>query len=343
VSMVRFAHPEFLYALFMIPLLLVLLLAVARRRKIMLERFGNPAMLRSLMPGVSGYRRAFKSAVQLIVLALVILAAANPQIGTKMETAKREGVDIFVLLDVSNSMKAEDFRPNRLENAKRQISLMLDRLKSDRIGIVVFAGDSYLQLPLTGDYSAARLMIAAIDTDIVPVQGTAIGSAIRLARKSFVKGEQKHKVMILISDGENHEDDAVKETREAAKEGIIVHAVGMGSPVGSPIPLGGGFMKDSEGNVVMTRLNEQLLREAASAGKGRYIRATLQQNELDELFEDIEGMEKKQFGVKVFTDYEDRYQYPLGAALLLLVLEFFLPERKSGWMDRWKSWLPKGA
>ncbi len=342
--MIRFAHPEYLYILLIVPVLLALLWWAAGRRRQMLRRFGNPELLGSLMPQVSGARRMLKHSLLLAALALVILAAANPQIGTRMETVKREGVDIFVALDVSNSMKAEDFRPNRLENAKRQVSLLLDRLQNDRIGMVVFAGESYLQLPLTTDFSAARLLITVVDTDIVPVQGTAIGSAIRLAAKSFVQGEQKHKVIILISDGENHEDDAVEAATEAAKEGIVIHTIGMGSPQGAPIPAGGSeFKKDANGAVVMTRLNEQLLQDVASAGKGKYVRATLQQNELEGLFHEVERMEKKEFGAKVFTDFEDRFQYPLGAALLLLVIEFVIPERKSQWMERWKAWLPKSA
>lgn len=340
--MIRFAHPEYLYLLAAVPLLIALSLWSAHARRRAWKRLGNPVLLQQLVPDAGSAKRAVRFLLVVLAFSLAIAGLANPQVGTRMETVKREGVDILIALDVSNSMKAEDFQPDRLENAKQQISLMLDKLQNDRIGIVVFAGSSYLQLPLTTDYSAARLLLSAIDTEIVPVQGTAIGSAIRLAMKSFVKGETKHKVVIVISDGENHEDDAEAAARDAAKEGIVVHAIGMGSPQGVPIPLyrngiASGYRKDADGSVVVTRLNEAALQRIADAGKGRYIRATNRQDELDAIFKEIAGMEKKEFGARVFTEYEDRFQYPLAAALLFLIAEFFLTERKSRWGARLKS------
>lgn len=342
--MIRFAHPEFLYALALLPLMIVLFLLARQLRKRALGRFGNPVLIQQLTPAAAEYKRTVKSLLLICALGLLITALANPQIGTRMETIKREGVDIIIALDVSNSMKAEDFKPNRLENAKRQISLMLEQLEQDRIGVVVFAGAGYLQLPLTTDYGAARLFLSAIDTDIVPVQGTAIGAAIRLAMKSFVKGERKHRVIIIITDGENHEDDALEAAREAAKDGIIVHTIGMGSPEGAPIPVYHGetrvgFKKDGSGNVVVTKLNETILQQIASAGGGKYILATSSRNEMDLLFREIDSMEKKEIGVREFTDYEDRFQFPLGLALLLLVFEFFISERRSTIRARWKSWI----
>jgi Ca-activated chloride channel family protein len=238
-------------------------------------------------------------------------------------------------------MKAEDIRPNRLESAKQEISRMLDKLQNDRIGLIVFGGESYLQLPLTTDYSAARLLLSTVDVDIVPVPGTAIGSAIRLAMKSYSSGERKYKVLVLITDGENHEDDAIAAAKEAHAEGVVIHTIGMGSPNGAPIPeyqnnVQVGFKKDADGTTVITKLDEQALTQIAEAGGGRFIRATSAQNELDAVFKEVESMEKKEFGARVFTEYEDRFQYFLGAALVLLVAEFFLSERRTRLFSRWK-------
>jgi Ca-activated chloride channel family protein len=344
--MIRFAHTEYLYIIALLPLLLLLFLLAQNGRKRAMKRFGNLTLLTSLIPLASRYKRAVKFALVLVSLGFLILGLANPQIGTKMEEVKREGVDIFIALDVSNSMKAEDIKPNRLESAKRQIALLLDKLQNDRIGLIVFAGDSYLQLPLTSDYSAARLFLNAIDVDIVPIQGTAIGSAIRLAMKSFVEGEEKHKVIIVITDGENHEDDAVSAAKEAVKQGVVIHTIGMGSPLGGPIPIYQGriqvgFKKDNQGNVVITKLDETVLREIAEAGKGTFVRATSQRNELDQVLEEIAAMEKKEFGAKVFTEYEDRFQYFLLLAFVLLVFDFFISERKNIIIERWKNVIAK--
>ncbi|MBI1804255.1 MAG: VWA domain-containing protein [Ignavibacteriae bacterium] len=338
--MIRFAHIEYLYALALLPVLVVLFLWVLRLRKRALQSFGNPSMLHRLMPMESGSKRTIKFLLLVSAIAFLTLGIANPQIGTKMEEVKRAGVDIMIALDVSNSMKAEDIKPNRLENAKQEISHMLDKLQSDRIGIIVFGGDSYLQLPLTADYSAAWLILSTVDVDVVPVPGTAIGSAIRLAMKSFVAGEQKHKVIILITDGENHEDDAIAAAKEAHEDGTIIHTIGMGSPDGAPIPIYQnniqvGYRKDADGNVVVTKLDEQSLLQIAEAGGGKFIRATNQQSELDAVLKEIESMEKKEFGAKVFTEYEDRFQYFLAAALLLIVAEFYISERKNRFLMKW--------
>ena len=338
--MIRFAHTEYLYALTLLPVLLILFWWALQMRKRGLSRFGNPLLLEMLMPSVSRYKRMTKFFVAFSALAILILGAANPQIGTKMEEVKREGVDIIIALDVSNSMKAEDIKPNRFESAKQEISHMIDKFQNDRLGLIVFAGDSYLQLPLTTDYSAARLILSTVDVDVVPIPGTAIGSAIKLAMKSFAAGEKKHKVIIIISDGENHEDDAIAAAKDANTEGVIIHTIGMGSPDGVPIPIyegntQTGYKKDESGNTVLTKLDEQGMRQIAEAGGGIYIRATNQQDEMDAVFKEIQAMEKKEFGAKVFTEYEDRFQYFLAAAILLLIFEFFISERKNRWMAKW--------
>jgi Ca-activated chloride channel homolog len=338
--MIRFAHSGYLYALIILPVLIGVFWWAMRMRNRALARFGNPEILRKLTPHESRYKRTVKFFILVAAVGFLILGLANPQIGTKMEEVKREGVDVIIALDVSNSMKAEDIKPNRLESSKQEISRLLDKLQNDRIGLIVFAGDSYLHLPLTMDYSAARLILSTIDVDVVPIPGTAIGSAIKLAMKSFAAGEKKHKVIIIISDGENHEDDAITAAKDANGEGVIVHTIGMGSADGVPIPLYQGstqvgFMKDQDGSAIVTKLDEQTMRQVAEAGGGIYIRASNQQDELETVFKQIQSMEKKEFGAKIFTEYEDRFQYFLAVALFLLILDYFISERKNKWLAKW--------
>jgi Ca-activated chloride channel family protein len=331
-----------LYFLAFLPVLLGLFYFADRMRKRAMTRFGNIELLEQLMPSNGKRKRIIKFLIVFAAAGFLILGIANPQIGSKLEEVKREGVDVFICLDVSTSMKAEDIKPSRLDNAKREISEMLNNFQNDRIGIIVFAGDSYLQLPLTTDYDAARLLLSTIDVDVVPVPGTAIGSAIRLAMKSFVQGEKKHRAIIVVTDGENHEDDAIAAAKDASADGIIVHTVGMGSPLGAPIPVYQnnvqvGYKKDNDGNPVVTKLDQAALQQIAEAGGGKFILGTSQKNELNVLFKDISSMEKKEFGSKVVTEYEDRFQFFLVPALVLILLEFFISERKNQILAKWKS------
>lgn len=344
--MIKFAHAEYLYALAVIPLLIVLFFWTMRQYRQSLERFGSLTLLQRLMPAVARYKRTMKFTLFTVAFGFLVLGLANPQIGSKLEEVKREGVDIFICLDVSNSMKAEDIKPNRLEKAKREISQLLDKFENDRIGLIVFAGDAYLQLPLTTDYSAARLFLSTIDVDIVPIQGTAIGSAIRLAMKSFVEGEKKHKVIIVITDGENHEDDAIAAAKDAVNDGIVVHTIGMGSPLGSPIPvyqngIQTGFKKDHDGNIVITKLDESILQQIAHAGNGKYVGASSTTNELETIFKEVQLMEKKEIGAKVFTEYEDRFQYFLFIAFVLLAIECLTSERKNPMFERLRAFISR--
>lgn len=337
--MFRWAHPTYLYALLAIPLLVLLFVWVTRNRKKVLSLFGDSSLVHQLMPEFSTRKPWLRLALFILAVSSLIVAWANPQIGSRLEEVKREGVDVIIALDVSNSMKAQDLKPNRLERAKQVISRLIDRLENDRIGIIVFAGQAYVQLPITTDYGAAKLFLNTIETDIVPTQGTAIGAAIRLAEKSFVGNDQKHKALIIITDGENHEDDAVEAAREAAATGIIIHTVGMGSPDGTPIPVyrNGGvtdFLKDQDGQTVMTRLDEITLQQVAVEGKGRYIHSTEYDDGLGEILNQIGRMEKKSFGTKQYTDYEDRFQYFLALALVALVAELFVGSRKSPWWSK---------
>jgi Ca-activated chloride channel family protein len=242
-------------------------------------------------------------------------------------------VDIIIALDVSNSMKAEDIKPNRLERSKQAISRLIDKLENDRIGMIVFAGQAYVQLPITSDFAAAKLFLSSIETDIVPTQGTCIGCAIDLAGESFVGNDNKHKALVIITDGENHEEDAVEAAKKANEKGIIIHTIGMGSPDGAPIPVNrNGFhdyMKDKDGNTIITKLEPLTLERIAAEGKGIFIQATNSDDGLNSILGQVNKMEKKSFGSKQFTDFEDRYQYFLGMGLLLLLLEYSLTEKRS--------------
>jgi Ca-activated chloride channel family protein len=269
-----------------------------------------------------------------------VVGLANPQIGTRLEEVKQEGVDLFIALDVSYSMKAEDIKPNRLEKAKLEIRNLIGRLAGDRIGMIVFAGDAFTQFPLTTDYSAAYLFLDVVDVDAVPVPGTNIGAAIGKAMESFDFKEQTTKVIVVITDGESTDGDVFEAAEEAAKKGILLYTIGLGSSAGAPIPVydAGGrqsdFKRDRVGNVVVSKLDEVSLERVATIGSGKYFRGTTAQDELDEIYKAINALQKKEFGVKQFTDYEDRFQVFLLAALAFMVVEVILSEKKTAWVQR---------
>ena len=290
------------------------------------------------MPQVSNSLPVVKFVLYTLAITSLLLGIANLQFGTKVEEVKREGIDLMIALDVSNSMMAEDLKPNRLERSKRAIYQLIEKLHNDRLGIIVFAGDAYVQLPITTDYSSAKLFLETIGTDIVPTQGTSIGSAIDLAMESFDFKNGTSKSIIVITDGENHEEDAVENATIAAKEGVSVHTIGMGSEGGAPLPIykrGAqvGFRNDKEGNTVVSKLNEQMLKQIASAGNGTYVRATNAKAGLSLIMGEIDKMEKKEFGSKSFKDYEDRFQLFLLVALILLIVEYFISNRRSSKLD----------
>ena len=332
--MFRFAHPEYLYALVSLPVILILFLLMIAWKKRAHRRFGDQFLVDQLAEGHSKSKPILKLILSLTALAFIILACANPQIGTRLEEVKREGVDIILALDVSNSMKAEDIRPNRLERSKQAISRLLDGLENDRIGMIVFAGEAFVQLPITSDYAAAKLFLQSIETEIIPAQGTCIGCAIDLAEKSFTGNDNKHKALIIITDGENHEEDAVESAKKANEKGIVIHTIGMGSVDGAPIPVYRNgvqvdFQKDKNGQTVITKLDPLTLERIAAEGKGIFIQASNNDDGLTSIFNQINKMEKKSFGTKQFTGFEDRFQYFLAAGLLLLLIEFTITDRKS--------------
>jgi Ca-activated chloride channel family protein len=298
-----------------------------------LDRFGESSLLSNLVTELSSVNTAIKYILWRLAAAFLALALINPQLGSKMAEVKVKGIDIIVALDVSNSMMAEDLSPNRLVSAKRAISKMLEKLQGDRVGIIVFAGQAYVQLPITSDYAAGKLFLSTIDTDVVPVQGTDIGAAIDLSMKSFSEESPAQKAIVIITDGENHEADAVVAAQEAAEQGIRVFTIGMGSQDGTPIPQYNGntrtgFKKDQDGNIVVTKLNEQMLREIAKAGNGAYIRASNAEVGLEPLLAELNQIEKTDMGTVAYAEYEDRFQIFLALALLCLVLEFFLRNQK---------------
>jgi Ca-activated chloride channel homolog len=340
-TLLRFEHIDFLYGLFLIPLFIVLFWMMLRWKNRSFLKFGDWEIFGQLIPMYSKSRPVLKFVLLMLAYSSLIIGIANPQVGSKLEEVQREGIDLMIALDVSNSMLSEDIKPNRLERAKQAISNMIDGLSGDRIGIVIFAGKAYLQLPITTDYSAAKLFLSTISTDIVPAQGTAIGDAIEMSMRSFDENEHS-KAIIVITDGENHEGDAVEQAKMAAEKGIDVYTIGMGLPEGAPIPVFNkygtrtGYKKDRQGNTVITKLNETMLQQIASAGEGIYVTANNSNVGLDKIFDKIEQMEKTEFDSRVFSDYEDRFQYFLVLAVLFLIIELIILERKSKWSNKFK-------
>ena len=329
--MFRFAHPEFLYLLFVLPALLVFYVYTRRLRRKALKRYGNPELLAELMPEVSSKRHHLKFWLLFGAIAMVIIVMAGPQFGSKLETVKRQGVEIMVCLDVSNSMLAEDVQPNRLSKAKQMLSRLTDDFTNDKLGLIVFAGDAFTQLPITSDYVSAKMFLSSINPSMVSTQGTAIGAAINLAMRSFTPSETSDKAIILITDGENHEDNAVEAAAAAAEKGIHVNIIGMGDPKGSPIPIdeNSNYMKDREGNVVITKLNEQMCQEIAAAGHGIYARADNTNSALRALQKEIEKMNKSELDSKVYSEYDERFQTFAWMALILLIADFMTLDRKN--------------
>ena len=330
--MFRFAHPELLYLLIVIPLLIVFYVVMVGKKKKAIAEFGNPELLKPLMPLLSFKRGAWKFVMLLIALMFVIVGVAGPQFGSKLQQVKKKGVELIIALDVSNSMMAQDIKPNRLEKAKMAISRMVEKLRDDKIGLIVFAGDAYVQLPITTDYSSAKLFLSNITTDIVPVQGTAIGSAIDMAVRSFTPETETSKAIIVITDGENHQDDAVAAALAAHEKGIVVHTVGMGLEQGAPIPergKPGQFMKDGQGNVVISKLDENTLQQIAKAGEGLYVRASNSDVGLTQLLDEVNQMEKTLMEERIYSDYAEKYQYFLLVGLFFIFVEFMILGRRN--------------
>lgn len=346
--MFKFANPEYLIALWIIPVLILLLYLFNKNRKRLLEKFAERELHKAIIYSFSGAKSKFKFALILISIALLIIAYANPQVGTKMQEVKQTGIDVYILLDVSRSMQAEDIKPNRLEKAKFQISSLIQKLRGDRIGLVIFSGEAYIQFPLTTDYSAANLFLSAVDFSSVPQPGTAIASAINMAVQSF-DSAATDKAIIIITDGEDHEGDIDKAVENANDKEIKIYTIGLGSPDGVPIPVYDnrgnvvGFKQDNAGQTILTKLNESILKDIAGKGNGKYYRGNNYEDYLDKIYSDLSRLEQAEFGVKKVTDYESRFYYFLAPAILLLLIEIFITDKRSPFFMRLNKKLGIGA
>jgi Ca-activated chloride channel homolog len=337
----RLERPELLIGLLVGPVLALLFLLNLAWRNRALKRFAGAGTLARMVPGNSNLRVLIKFLLLRHALSFIVVAVAGPQFGTRLAEVRSEGIDLVVAIDVSNSMECEDLRPSRMEAARRSMEQLIDKLRGDRLGIVVFAGEAFVQLPITADRSAAKLFLNAVNTNSVGTQGTAIGAAIDLARESFEKDVPGSKAIIVITDGENHEDDAEGAARAAAEAGIVVHTIGMGTPEGGPLPVRRngqvtGFRKDQSGTTVVSRLNEPMLQRIAAEGKGMYVRATSTSSGMDQLVADLRSLDTAEKGSFMYTSHEDQFQYPLGIGILLALAGLGLGERRH-WRDQWTT------
>jgi Ca-activated chloride channel family protein len=309
--------------------MVIALMAMAQLRKRNIAKFGNPSTLAALMPDLSSVRKRIKSSLFLLAVTAVIFAAARPQFGSKLKEQTSQGVEMMLVVDISNSMLAEDFAPNRLDRTRYAIDKLFASLNQDRVGMVVFAGEAKVQLPITTDYRMARSFTKRVSPTLVSVQGTEIGQALNLASLSFSQNRDAGRAIILITDGENHEDDPIEAAEQAAEMGIKIFTIGVGSPEGKPIPMDGELLRDKEGNIVVTRLDESVLQQVAYAGNGVYVRAGNSEFGLNPIIEDIRKMEDEKYSSIVFEEYDEQFMYFLAIALLFFVVEMLVGDRRS--------------
>ena len=330
--MFRFARPEYLYLLMLIPVLIGFFYYALIIKSKRLKTLGNKALLRGLMPEASHIRPRVKFYLLLTALILSIFMMAGPQFGSKLEKQKRQGVELVIAVDVSNSMLSQDLKPDRMSRAKRVLNHLIDNLQNDKVALMIFAGDAYVQMPLTTDVSSAKMFLSNINPGMVPVQGTAVGMAIKRSMQLFSSADTNvGKSIIIITDGENHEDDAVAMASEALKYGITINVLGVGTPEGAPIPIAGtqSFRKDKDGNVVVTKLNETMCQEIAAAGGGMYVRVDNSSSAVRALSSELEKLSKSEIESQVYTQYNEQYIAIAWIVLVLLVLECILLERKN--------------
>ncbi|MCQ2146384.1 MAG: VWA domain-containing protein [Bacteroidales bacterium] len=327
--MLIFAQPQYLVLLFLVPLFIIGYALWRAWFKKRIKKFGNESLVRQLMPSWSGSKGWVRIILFSLAFFFFVIGISRPQIGAKLKEHKTSGSEIMICLDVSNSMLAEDYSPNRLNRAKLAISRLADRLSEDRIGLIVFAGTSFVQLPITTDYVSAKMFLNSVNTESVPIQGTAIGDAILTAVKGFSIQSEHSRAIVVITDGENHEDDPVAAAKQAAELGIKVYTIGVGSSEGQPIPMNGELLKDREGNIVVTRLDEDTLKEIAVAGEGAYIHAGNEEFGLNPIIDELKKMEAEEFNSVVFEEYDEQFQYFLAIALVLLVSEMLVGTRRA--------------
>jgi Ca-activated chloride channel family protein len=331
--MIRFGNPLLLWLLILVPVWIGLFWYMLRQRRLSAEKFVSSTLLKRVAYSISRRRLIIKAAFWVTAWTLLVIGAANPQVGTKFEEVKREGIDVVIALDLSYSMLCEDITPSRLESAKHEILKFVNGLEGDRVGLVAFAGTAINHCPLTTDYNAVKLLVRVMSPEMIPEAGTALAEAIQAAERSFNDEEAKSKVLIVITDGEDHEEDAVDAAKEAAAKGIQIYTIGMGTPQGAPIPMGSdvggaaGFKRDKTNQIIVTRLNEILLERIAGAAGGRYLRGSVGAGELEAIWNDISQMEKRELGQKKYSAYEDRFMFFVIPGFLLLLIEFFISER----------------
>ena len=328
-----FAEPKYLFLILLIPVFFVIQAVVLKLRKRKIRKFGDEELVEQLMPSYSRAKVWLRMTLFSLAFLFFSLGMARPQMGAVLKEHTARGAEVMIVLDVSNSMLAEDYSPNRLERAKLAISRVVDKLRDDRIGLVVFAGNSFVQLPITTDYVSAKMFLNSISTGSVPIQGTAMGEAISTALRSFSAQSDKSRAIIVITDGENHEDDPVAAAEQAASMGVRVFTIGVGSPQGTMIPLeDGGYLEDRDGNPVVTRLDDKVLQDVAAAGKGLYIHAGNREFGLEPIINEIARMDDEEYNSIVFEEYDELYMYFLAVALFFLLIEMLVGDRRSKYL-----------
>ena len=332
--MFRFANPHILYLLLIVPVAVALFIFAQVRRRRRLERFASSSLLAQLTPSASPARVRTKFILYTLAVVFLILAAARPQVGSKLREEHQKGIEMMLVVDVSNSMLAEDFEPNRLDRTKFAIDRVVESMKQDRIGVVAFAGEAQVQLPITSDYRMARAFARKLSPAMVRTQGTDLGAAIKLASMSFSSQSEGSRVMILITDGENHESDALEAAQAAAEKGIAIYTIGIGTPEGAPIMIGGDYLTDENGDMVVSKLDEKMLQEIASATGGAYVRATKQSIGLKEIVDRLKELDESDLATTRFEAFDEQYQYPLAVALLLLLIEWLILDRRNPLLAR---------
>ncbi len=327
----KFANPEFFYLFILLGALLAVYIYSNYKRDKNLKAYGESRLVEKLMPDVSSVRPAIKFWLSFVALAMLIVVLARPQFGSKKESVTRQGIETVIALDISNSMLAEDIAPNRLEKAKNIISKLIDKFDNDKVGLIVFAGDAFVQLPITNDFISAKMFLESITPELISRQGTDIGAAINMAMKSFTPNEEVGKAIIVITDGENHEGGAEEAAKAAAEKGMNVYMLGVGTTDGAPIPTGkpNEFRKDKNGNVVMTRLNEEMGQQIAKAGGGAYIRVDNTNNAQKLLLKEIDKLAKADVTTEVYSEYNEQFEFIAWIALIALILDILLLPGKS--------------
>ncbi len=333
--MFRFEDPTYLYLLILLPILIAIRMYGLRKRKKQLAKFGDPVLLKRLMPDVSVARREVKFWLMLTAIALLIVMLARPQMGTKINQEQRQGIEVIIALDISNSMKAEDVTPSRLDKSKMLVENLVDNFTNDKVGLTVFAGDAFVQLPITSDYVSAKMFLQNIDPSLIAAQGTNLAEAIELSSKSFTKQDKVGRAIIVITDGEDHEGGATEAAKEAKKNRMRVFVLGVGSPKGSPIPDGnGGYMKDNTGQEVMSALNEDMCKQIASAGGGAYIHVDNNNIAQQQLDNEIAKLQKGDILNVTYSEYDEQFQAVGILTILILIIETIILESKNPLLKR---------